>query len=267
MRKSVAVMLGLLATALVVAGAMVDPPSKPPMAEIAVPPLPPPPVAIPASLPPPPAEIAPEIAMVAPEIAPPPPEIAPPPVPGSDLPVVAVRPRAVHTVDEDQVAPPRPVTLQSRDGHPVAEKPPLAAPVPPRQAAAVPVPQIKGAARVADVVSLSVIGRSLQLFGVKPPMPGDRCAISSRMAPRNCAEVAQEVLATRLRNNSAVSCRVSPNQNGELTAAVCLDSTGVDLAGFLVGEGFALADSAQGRNYSGAESIARSSHRGLWQYR
>jgi endonuclease YncB( thermonuclease family) len=272
MRRSVAPSLGLLAVVLAT-GALALLHYLPPPAKDAGPPSPvtaAPPVAMTAPVPPAPAETA---APPPAEIAAPPPadtaaapaaEIAAPP-PGSDLPVVVVTPLAVHTVNEDQVAPPRPVALETRDGHALAARAaPTAAPAP-RPAA--PALQINGAARVADVVSLTVIGRSVQLFGVKPPTPNDRCAISAQMAPRNCAEVAQEALAARLRSNPAVSCRVSASQNGPATAAVCLDSTGVDLAGFLVGEGFALADYAQSRDYSGAENIARSSRRGLWRYR
>lgn len=186
-----------------------------------------------------------------------------------DLPTVEVAPRAVHTVPEQDSAPPRPVILTERDGRDVA-------PRPARQAAARPVPAppparpalaIGGAARLGEGVSLIVNGRAIGLLGVRAPKPGDRCTPSARLAPRDCGEVAREMLALRLNLYGTVSCRVPPGQRGAGERGICLDSTGVDLGGFLVTQGFALAEPAQSRDYVGAESVAASLHRGLWQFR
>ena len=70
-----------------------------------------------------------------------------------------------------------------------------------------------------------------------------------------------------LKANAAVSCRVPPGQRRAVAAALCIDAAGVDLAGFLVAQGFALADPAQSYDYVGAETVARSQKRGLWRYR
>jgi len=194
-----------------------------------------------------------------------------PPRPAPDLPVIEVAPRAVHVVPDTDTPPPHPVTFEGRDGRPPVRHPDqpaasVAAPSssPPSRTASA---QISGAARVTDVVALDVLGRPVQLFGVKPPQSGDRCAAQAQKAARACGEVAREALAARLRANATVFCRVPAGQREHRGAAICTDSSGVDLAGFLVAEGLALADSTQSYDYTGAESVARSFHRGLWRYR
>lgn len=190
--------------------------------------------------------------------------------PGDDLPVIEVPERVVHSVPDEE-PPPQPVTLKGRDGRDMrprsatqlAARPAMPAPSP----SPAPMPMIRGAAHVGDVVSLMVQGRTVPLFGVKAPQAGDRCAAAPQMAPRSCGEVARAALAARLKANPAVSCRIPPGQRAAVPGAICLDSTGVDLAGFLIGEGLALADPAQSYDYAGAENVARSTRRGLWRYR
>ena len=188
----------------------------------------------------------------------------------SDLPTIAVPQRPVHTVPDYDTAPPKPVILKGRDGRDIAPRsePQVAARRPPPVASPqVPALTISGPARVDQAVSLMVRGRSVPLFGVRAPQAGDRCAAGPGMAPRACNEVAREVLAARLSGNATVFCRVPRGQRDGATSAVCLDAHGVDLGGFLVGEGFALADPRQSYDYAGAESVARSTHRGLWRFR
>ena len=178
----------------------------------------------------------------------------------SDLPSVDVPARPVHVVPPDDGKPARPVTMTGRGGAPeshAAAAPPAVVP------AAV---TIKGAAKLAGGLSLTVGNRAVELFGVKPPHTGDRCA-GTTQPPANCGDVARGALAARLKGNAAVSCRVPPGQRRAVPAALCVDATGVDLAGFLVAQGFALADPAQSYDYVGAETVARSQKRGLWRYR
>src|SRR5216683_2097524 len=105
--------------------------------------------------------------------------------PGGDLPTVEVTPHPVHAVPEGDPAPPLPVTIRGRDGSVTALRAPPAparyTPSPP------PVTRISGAARVADVVSLSVLGRAVRLFGVRAPQAGDLCPASARRCRRRCA--------------------------------------------------------------------------------
>jgi len=176
----------------------------------------------------------------------------------SDLPSVDVPARIVHVVPPDDGKPARPVTMTGRVGAPDSH----AAATPAVMAAVT----IKGAAKLAGGLSLTVGNQAVELFGVKPPHTGDRCA-GTTQPPGNCADIARSALAARLQGNAAVSCRVPPGQRRTVPAALCTDAAGVDLAGFLVAQGFALADPAQSYDYVGAETVARSQKRGLWRYR
>ena len=186
--------------------------------------------------------------------------------PAADLPTIVVPQRPVHAVPEGEALPARPVTLKGRDGRDVALRSPSTSA---RRSApsAPPLMRINGAARVGEILSLTVQGRTVRLFGVQPPQAGDRCAANADMAPRPCLDLAHEALAARLKGDDAVACRVPPGQRAPVPAAVCFDATGTDLAGFLVAQGLAVFDPRQSYDYVGAESAARSSRRGLWRYR
>jgi endonuclease YncB( thermonuclease family) len=183
----------------------------------------------------------------------------------SDLPSVDVPPRPVHAVPSDD-PPPRPVTLKGRDGKEVAPRAARVAartPVPPPEPAAA--RTITGAARVLDAVTLVIGWRPVTLFGVHAPAAGDRCTQGGEA--HLCGDLARDLLALRRFRDGNVACRVPPGQRGGKDAAVCLDANGIDLAGWLVAEGLALADSAGSFDYVGAENVARSVRRGLWRYR
>jgi endonuclease YncB( thermonuclease family) len=203
------------------------------------------------------------------EPVPPPPPPVPPAPSGADqlpeLPVQDVRPLNAHPVPDTE--PPVPhVTLQDRQGNVIAR--PAQNPVP-RQQAALPPPappmSLKGPARATGTISLAVDGHTLRLYGVLPPASTDRCGLGTA-EPQPCAEVTQAVLAARLARSASVTCRMPSGGTAADSARICLDATGVDLAGFLIAEGLAVAD-RRAADYAGAEGIARSAHRGLWLYR
>jgi endonuclease YncB( thermonuclease family) len=175
---------------------------------------------------------------------------------GSDLPSVNVPARPVHVVPPDDGKPARPVTITGRGSAPDTHTaPPITTPA-----------VFKGPAKLAGGLSLTVGDRAIELFGVKAPHSGDRCAGTTQPIG-NCGDVARGALAARLKGNAAISCRVPPGQRRAVPAALCTDAAGVDLAGFLVAQGFALADPAQSYDYVSAETVARSQKRGLWRYR
>lgn len=185
--------------------------------------------------------------------------------PAGDLPTVEINQRPVHAVPESETAPAAPVTIKGRDGSATALRAP---PIPQHYTPSPPlVTNISGAAHVADVVSLTVLGRPVRLFGVRAPQSSDLCAANAQAAPRSCAESARGALAARLAARADVVCRVPPGQRAPVPAAVCRDSAGIDLGGLLVAEGFALADPTQSYDYFGAEAAARQLRRGLWRYR
>ncbi|HEX6840416.1 MAG TPA: thermonuclease family protein [Stellaceae bacterium] len=185
--------------------------------------------------------------------------------PAGDLPTVEVGQRPVHTVPEGEAAPALPVTIRGRDGSATA----LRAPPMPRHHTPSPpaLTHISGVARVSDGVSLSVLGRKVRLFGVRPPAAGDLCPAGDSTAPAACSEQARGALIARLAANDQISCQVPPGQRAPVPAAVCHDASGADLARMLVADGFALADPTQSYDYFGAEAAARQLRRGLWHYR
>ena len=227
------------------------------------------------------------------------------PVPPSEslsaLPVQQVEPRAVHAVPERDPAAIPHVTLLDRQGHPlgrssVSAPPPSYVPSvgpapggaasgapppsykpsvpvrgsaaqPAQQAALPPVPSsLSGAAHATGTVSLAIDGHVVRLYGVLPPASTDRCALGAG-APQSCAEVTQTILAARLARSASVACQLPPGIAADDPARVCLDATGVDIAGYLVGEGLATADRHAGGGYAGAEGTAQSGGKGLWRFR
>jgi endonuclease YncB( thermonuclease family) len=217
-----------------------------------------------------------------------PPEPAPAPaaaVPAPD--VASATPAPAQTA---AVAPPPPALppLASVEvaNRPIREVPPEKNPPPPdstsldltrpppgyagqraSEGAAHPVPkQFLGAARVTGATSLTVGAIPVQLFGVKPPMPGDRCELGG--TPMSCIDLAKRRLQERFGRSDQVNCRTPNPQPGLAVAfAICLDANGIDLGSFLLNEGLALADTGQSYDYVGAEGVARTLKHGLWKFR
>jgi endonuclease YncB( thermonuclease family) len=126
--------------------------------------------------------------------------------------------------------------------------------------------QFLGSARVTGATSLTVGAIPVQLFGVKPPLPGDRCELGG--TPTNCVDLAKRRLQERFGRSDQVNCRTPNPQPGMVVAfAICLDANGIDLGSFLLNEGLALADTGQSYDYVGAEGVARTLKHGLWKFR
>ena len=187
-----------------------------------------------------------------------------------ELPVVDVKPRRVHTVNEE--AFPAPVRRGSTPPTAQPTPAPTFTPAPEpssRTAAVVPRPAtapratgpVAGAAQTDGPVELTVGGKAVRLVGIRPPASRDRCGARDAASP--CTELARNFLARRLGANGTVSCEV-PARPG---AAICRDRQGVDLASLLVNEGLALSDPAESYDYVHAEASARAQCRGLWLYR
>jgi endonuclease YncB( thermonuclease family) len=233
--------------------------------------------------------------------SPPPMPVSPPSQSLSKLPVQEVEPRAVHAVPESESGVIPHVTLLDRQGHPLARSsasapPPSYVPsvgpapngaassVPPtsykpsvpargvvaqpaQQAALPPVPaSLSGAAHATGTVSIAIDGHVVRLYGVLPPASTDRCALGTG-APQSCAEVTQTILAARLARSASVTCQLPPGVGAGDPARICLDAMGADIAGYLVGEGLAVADRHAGGGYASAEGIAQSGGKGLWHFR
>jgi len=183
-----------------------------------------------------------------------------------DLPTVDVAPRVVHTVPEEDTPAPR-VTLFDRNGKEITPRRTASAPAtaPPPLATVSPSAPFAGPAQATGGAVLDVGGRVVRLYGVRSADPRDQCSLGPGDA-RNCADVARDALAQRLRRYPNVSCHVPGGQRGD-PAAVCIDATGTDLGAFLIAEGLALANIGESFDYFGPEGVARAFHRGLWRYR
>ncbi|MDB5405571.1 MAG: hypothetical protein JWL84_483 [Rhodospirillales bacterium] len=165
-----------------------------------------------------------------------------------------------HPVPEGE-EPPKPQPFQMRDSPGLATSRPVARHAT-QSAAFSPPRQLSGKAEAEGAAALRLGGQNLRLFGIRPPEGNDRCGASGA-ASLPCGERARTVLANRL--SRTASCRFPTPGND--SSAICLDGEGVDLGGMLVAEGLALADRSQSFDYVGAESIAQSQKRGLWQFR
>ena len=128
--------------------------------------------------------------------------------------------------------------------------------------------KIDGPAIVTGALELNVAGKPLRLYGVKAPGSGDMCAPNAEYAPRSCPDVSRDALAAHIGPNGKVSCRILASGGREALPAVCKDSTGADLASYLVAHGFALAEANDMMiDYSAAETQAKNAHTGLWSNR
>ncbi len=128
--------------------------------------------------------------------------------------------------------------------------------------------KLAGPAIVTGALELNIAGKPLRLFGVKPPASGDMCAPTADYAARACPDVSRQALAARIGPEGEVSCRILATGGRQALPAVCKDSTGADLASYLVAHGFALAEPNDMMiDYSAAETQAKNAHTGLWSYR
>jgi endonuclease YncB( thermonuclease family) len=226
--------------------------TEPVVSQLPLPPRAPPPVAAPAPSPP--------AAPAAPAV----PQLAP-------LPSREVAEIPFHAVPENE-EPAKPQPFQMRDSPGLVPARPgarpgsqMGAPMGSQSAAfAAPPPQrqLAGKGEAAGAAGLRVAGQTLRLFGIRPPESSDRCG-GSGGAATPCVDRARAVLAGRLSRNTSCRFPAASSDSG----AICLDGDGVDLGGLLVAEGLAVADRSQSFDYVGAESIAKSQKRGLWQFR
>ncbi|HVJ54107.1 MAG TPA: hypothetical protein VM689_16690 [Aliidongia sp.] len=263
MRKSLRLPLllaALVAAALLGRWVMTNRPAPTPVPapvqEVAPAPAPPPDAQPPTGAAPPGTEAPPAQTAEAPP--------AEPPLP--PVPEVPIGNHPIHEVPVDRTPEPppgRPLDL-SHGGRTVGQSPevalgPSAAPPPsaPRQ--------FSGKATPTGGVAMQVGTTSVQLFGIKLPGAGDHCGNGE---DSNCGVAAQHALAKQLGATGQVSCHVPNVKPGIVVAyAICLDANGVDLGGYLISTGLALADTGQSYDYVGAESIARNLKQGLWHSR
>jgi endonuclease YncB( thermonuclease family) len=180
---------------------------------------------------------------------------------------VKVAQHVVHAVPEDTSPLPAPGHASSLPTMGQSEEVrlgPHALPTQTAQSAFVP-RQFSGAATAIGGVELKVDSTPVALFGIKAAGNGDKCGAGNGS---DCLEAAKRALSDRIGATGHVSCRIpNPQHPGATAFAICLDPNGVDLSGFLIAQGLALADTGQSYDYVGAESVARNLKHGLWQFR
>ena len=189
----------------------------------------------------------------------PPAPAAPEPPP---LKSVQVAERPIHEVPPEKNPPPPDSTALD-----MTRPPPGAAGQRPSEGSTHAAPkQFGGPARVTGATSITVGAIPVQLFGVKPPLAGDRCELGG--VAMSCLDLAKKRLTDRLGASDQVNCRTPNPQPGMVVAfAICLDGRGIDLGSYLLNEGLALADTGQSYDYVGAEGVARTLKHGLWKFR
>ena len=196
------------------------------------------------------------------------PVVAPPADPNADLPSIEIAPRVARPVPGDSESEPAPhVTIERRDGRVIAERStPVPQRPPPRASQAALDPgAIAGPARPVSGPILSVDGRTVRLFGVRPADAREHCGPGGGVAA-SCILAANAAIAARLGGNAGVTCTMPPGQRGD-PAFICRDASGLDLGGMLVAQGLALVDTGSSYQYMSAQDAARVAHQGLWRYR
>lgn len=124
-------------------------------------------------------------------------------------------------------------------------------------------PQAGFTARVAvvDGDTLAAGGRRLRLHGIDAPETGQSCTRGGRTY--DCGREATEAMA-RIIGRGVLTCRVLGTDQFGREIVRCHDERGVDVAGELVRQGWAIAFRRFSEEYVGQEAEARAARRGLW---
>jgi len=122
--------------------------------------------------------------------------------------------------------------------------------------------EITGPAHVLDANAVEIGGRPIQLYGIDAPPENQICERAG--APWRCGQDASWALAEKLERHWLL-CDTLPGGSAEVSRAICYlgGRDGVDIGGWLVEQGWALADRA-GTDYLAQEQSAQRAGRGLW---
>jgi len=120
---------------------------------------------------------------------------------------------------------------------------------------------LAGTPDVVDADTFKVGGESIRLEGVDAPETGQQCERTGGERYR-CGKDATDALRARIAG-AAVACEVSGRDRYGRALAVCR-LAGVDLNGWLVSEGWALAYRQYSEAYIAEEAGAKDAKRGVW---
>ena len=120
---------------------------------------------------------------------------------------------------------------------------------------------IVGVASVIDGDTIEIHGVRIRLHGIDAPESRQLCTRPTGERWR-CGQQASLALSDQI-SRSTVSCDPRDTDRYGRTVAVC-SSRGVDLNGWLVAQGWAVAYRRYSRDYVRAEDQARAARRGVW---
>ena len=115
---------------------------------------------------------------------------------------------------------------------------------------------------VIDGNTLVVEGQPMRLFGIDAFEPGQTC-LDRRGVPWHCGTAAKAALA-ELIQGEAVACTVIDDEAKDGYVARCTGRDGIDLGGYLVHAGLALADPKAGKDYMADQAAAKAAAAGAW---
>jgi endonuclease YncB( thermonuclease family) len=124
--------------------------------------------------------------------------------------------------------------------------------------------RLTGVASVIDGDTLEIRGQRIRLHGIDAPESRQLCETAAGQRWR-CGQQAAFALADRI-GRRQVSCAVRDTDRWGRVIAVCTQD-GVDLNGWLVRGGWAVAYRRYSRDYIPAETDARSARRNIWSGR
>lgn len=124
---------------------------------------------------------------------------------------------------------------------------------------------IAGAAHADEAIdgdTLEIQGERIRLFGVDAFELQQTC-LDPRGEPWRCGVAARAALA-ELVQDQAIGCTVVAEQDGQGYVGRCTARDDVDLGGYMVMAGLALADREQPEAYGEEEAAARAAGAGAW---
>jgi endonuclease YncB( thermonuclease family) len=120
---------------------------------------------------------------------------------------------------------------------------------------------ISGRARVIDGSTIAIGGQQIRLFGISAPDTSQSCTLGGRIW-RCGADVTTALIGQA--GDKMVTCDERGIDTAKHVVAICHVGT-VDLADWMVRNGWALAARRESMMYVSAEIIARNAHVGLWR--
>ncbi|MFM8745345.1 MAG: thermonuclease family protein [Aestuariivirga sp.] len=120
---------------------------------------------------------------------------------------------------------------------------------------------LTGTAIVIDGDTLEMRGQRIRLNAIDAPESGQRC-LNHNGKPYRCGQKAAFALADRI-GRGTVRCEPMGRDRYDRIIATCFKD-GVNLNGWMVREGWAVAFRKYGNDYIADEDEARANRRGLW---